>query len=207
MNIEVVEVSLADLVFPGIIDKSTSGFVYEHLKHYCSKFRPLPAITVSSDGKRLIIAGRHLYALIARDLGDDRIRAILKGTTFEELQEQDVPGLLARVPNEVLERELRDDVPNHWHVFFFKSQPDEKIITQIDSRFRSFLNQSLPAMITNTDNLQILSNFDAIGPYFEIRFPTPVANSQWAASYHTFIISISRELSAIATYQGRRFED
>lgn len=206
MTIQVAEVSLADLVLPVSIDKSSGGFVYEHLRHYCSKFRPLPAITVTSDGRHLNVVGRHLYALIAQELGDDRIRAVLAGVTFEELQRQGVPGLLTLVSDEVLERELRDDVPYAFHVFFFRSVPNAEIIAQLDERFRSFLAQSLPEVIGNKSALPISTTFDPTGPCFEIRFPTPVTDHAWAASYHAFLVSITRELSTIETYQGRRFE-
>ena len=123
-----------------------------------------------------------------------------------ELQKQGVPGLLALVPDEVLERELGNEVIEGLHVFFFKSVPDEKVVVEIEARFRRFLGQSLREAIGDTAELQISSNFDATGPCFEICFPTPVTNHPWAASYHTFIVSISRELAPIETYQGRRFE-
>jgi hypothetical protein len=126
--------------------------------------------------------------------------------TFEELKKRSIPYLPTLVPKEVLEHELQDQVVTAWHVFFFKSVPDREVAAQVDSRFRSFLNQNLIQLLGDRTDLEVSSNFDATGPYFEIQFPTPVTNHQWADLYRAFIMSVHRELSAIETYQGRRFE-
>jgi hypothetical protein len=207
MTIQVIEVSLADLMLPASTDGICNGFVYEHLKRYCSKFRPLPAVAVTVARDRLLVVDRFQYVSVARDLGDDRIRAVLRGVTLEELQNRNIPGVLRAVPDEVLAQELRDEIVTSWHVFFFKTAPHHDIVIKIDACFRRFLEESLTKVLTSSADLQISSSFDVTGPCLEIRFPTPLTNHQWAASYHAFIVSISRDLCAIETYQGRRFEE
>jgi hypothetical protein len=204
MTVQVVEVSLADLVLPVLAVEADDGYVYEHLKRYCSKFRPLPATAVTLERGRLIVVGRRKYVSIAKDLGEDRIRAVLQGVTFEDLQNQRVAGALSLVSSETLESELREEIVPAWHVFFFASVPGPEIVAQIDARLRGFLSQSLPGVPGITVDSEISSCFDVTGPCFEIRFPTPVAHRLWADSYRACIASISSELSPIETYQGRR---
>lgn len=205
MTIEVIEVLLADLVVPPSVARYSDRYVYEHLKRYCSKFRPLPSVGVTSDGAHLSLTSRYEYVAIAREFGEDRIRAVLQGATFSELERQGVPGVLRLVPNEELDRELQDELILGWHVLFFKTTLDHEIVTQIEARFRAFLKQSLPGALPGGDDAEILTNFDATGPCFEIRFPTPVTDHAWAQAYLAFLTSISMELAPIATYQGAWF--
>lgn len=205
MTIEIIEVSLADLIIPAAVAQLDGDYVYEHLKRYCSKFRPLPAVGVTSNGTRLVLTCRYQYVAIARELGEDRIRALLEDVTFSDLKRQGVPGVLRLVPKAELDREIRDDIIPGWHVLFFKTTPDHEIVTQIEARFRTFLKRSLPEALGGGDE-EIRANFDAAGPCFEIRFPTPVTDHAWAQAYLAFLVSISRDLAPIATFQGARFE-
>jgi hypothetical protein len=147
----------------------------------------------------------HKYLSIALELHQERIRAVLQGTTFEDLRRQGVPGVLSVVPQTRLESEQNTAVIAGWHVFFFKSTPSQEMADRIDARFRGFLNQSLPDALGSLHQVVIDSHFDFSGPCFEIKFPTPVANQAWANLYHAFISSVSNEVLPIATYQGRRF--
>jgi hypothetical protein len=205
MTFEVIEVSLADLVIPPSVAHHGGDYVYEHLKRYCSKFRPLPAVGVTSDGAHLVLTCRYQYVAIARELGEDRIRAALEGVTFSDLKRQGVAGVLGLITQEELDREVQDKIVPGWHVLFFKATPDCETVGQIEARFRAFLKQSLPDSLGDRGDAEIPVNFDSTGPCFEIRFSTPVADHAWARAYLEFLISISRDLAPVATYQGVQF--
>jgi hypothetical protein len=205
MSFQFIEVSPPDVILDRSEVERDDGFVYEHLKRYCSKFTPLPAITVKLSGGKLLAVRGHKYLSIALELHQERIRAVLQGTTFEDLRRQGVPGVLSVVPQTRLESEQNTAVIAGWHVFFFKSTPSQEMADRIDARFRGFLNQSLPDALGSSHQVVIDSRFDFSGPCFEIKFPTPVANQAWANLYHAFISSVSNEVLPIATYQGRRF--
>lgn len=205
MTLEIIEAALADLVIPSSVSHYDDNYVYEHLKRYCSKFKPLPSVAVTCDGNHLVLTDRYQYVAIAREFGEDRIRAVLQGVTFSDLKRQGVPGVLGLVPNEQLELEIEDEDSACWHVLFFRTAPDHETVTQIEARFRAFLKQSLPAFLLKGDDAELVVNFDATGPCFEIRFRTPVTDHTWARAYLEFLISISRDLAPIATYQGARF--
>lgn len=205
MSFQFIEVSPPDVILDRSEVERDDGFIYEHLKRYCSKFAPLPAMTVKLSGGKLLAVRGHKYLSIALELHQERIRAVLQGTTFEDLRRQGVPGVLSVVPQTRLESEQNTAVIAGWHVFFFKSTPSQEMADRIDARFRGFLNQSLPDALGSSHQVVIDSHFDFSGPCFEIKFPTPVANQAWANLYHAFISSVSNEVLPIATYQGRRF--
>jgi hypothetical protein len=205
MSYQFIEVSPRDVVLDRSAVERDDGFVYEHLKRYCSKFAPLPAITVKLAEGRLITVRGHKYLSIALELGHDRIRAVLQGTTFDELRKQGVPGLLSAVPNASLESEQNTAVITGWHIFFFKSTPSSEVAARIEARFRSFLKQSLPAVLGADVEIFIEVRFDFSGPCLELKFSTPVTNQAWADSYRAFVSSVSNEILPIDTYQGRRF--
>ncbi|MBO0862864.1 MAG: hypothetical protein J2P21_31075 [Chloracidobacterium sp.] len=205
MSYQFIEVSPRDVILDCSEVERDDGLVYEHLKCYCSKFTPHPAITVKLPAGRLLAVRGHKYLSIALELRHERIRAVIHDTTFEALRRQGVPGAPSVVPHTQLECEQNTEVIASWHVFFFKSIPSRDIADQIDARFRDFLNQSLPDALGRSHRVVIDSDFDFTGPCFEIKFPTPVANHAWARLYHAFISSVSKEMLPIASYQGRRF--
>ena len=205
MKFQFIEVSPSEVILDHSEVGRDDGFVYEHLKRYCSKFTPLPAITVKLSGGKLIAVRGHKYLSIAVELRRERIRAVLQGATFEELRSQGVPGVISVVPETTLESEQKTAVIAGWHVFFFKSPPSHELADRITARFKDFLNQSLPNALGSWQQVEIDSHFDFSGPCFEIKFPTPVANQAWANLYRAFISSVSNEALPIATYQGRRF--
>jgi hypothetical protein len=206
MSIQVVEVALSDLVPFSVSISSDSRVIYEHLKYYCSKFKPLPAIAVQLDGDRLRIVDRHAYASIARDLGVERIRAVLVGTTLEELEQKSIRNVPVLVPRETLDSELRCEAVAAWHVLFFGTVPAAEIVAEIDRRFRLFLKHSLAPLIGDEGSSDISSEFKPSGPCFEIRFPTPAENHRWATAFRGLLFGIHRELASIESYQGQRFE-
>src|SRR5579863_3024205 len=91
MKIQFIELSPSEVILDHSGVGRDDGFVYEHLKRYCSKFTPLPAITVKLSGGKLIAVRGHKYLSIAVELRRERIRAVLQGATFEDLRRQGVP--------------------------------------------------------------------------------------------------------------------
>jgi hypothetical protein len=140
MSFQFIEVSPPDVILDRSEVERDDGFIYEHLKRYCSKFTPLPAITVKLSGGKLLAVRGHKYLSIALELHQERIRAVLQGTTFEDLRRQGVPGVLSVVPQTRLESEQNTAVIAGWHVFFFKSTPSQEMADRIDARFRGLLN-------------------------------------------------------------------
>jgi hypothetical protein len=170
------------------MEKEDDGYVYNHLRYCLSKSICLPAVAVKSINGRLVSVARHKYLAIAQELGHERIRAVLQDETFEKLKAEGVSGLLSVAPKSELEKEQATvTMTGGWHIFFFKLNPPREVATQIDERFRRFLNQSLPDVLGSRAELVINSRFDFSEPCFEISFPTPVQNHVWANSFLALI--------------------
>jgi hypothetical protein len=90
------------------------------------------------------------------------------------------------------------------HLLFFKTAPDPATAEQIEQRFRELFRNSLSADPADPGNVDFVASFDPTGPCLEFEYPTPTSH-EWRRSYLTFLISISTELSPIATFQGGRF--
>jgi hypothetical protein len=79
MSILIVEldpnqVSIDETLFP---DKDKDELIYEHLRHYYSKFELLPTIDVRVYTESVVVTRGHVYLKIAKELGYLRIRAII----------------------------------------------------------------------------------------------------------------------------------
>jgi hypothetical protein len=205
MSFQFIEVSPAEVLLDNTQVERDDGFVYAHLKRYCSKFTPLPAITVNVvDGKLSAVRG-HKYLAIAREMGHEAIRAVLQNGGFDELKAQGVKGLLSALPESKLEEEQSTDVIDGWHVFFFKSPLSSEIAQAVRTRFSCFLNETLPAALPPGMAISIESSFDCEARCLELKFPTPVTNTRWLESFRAFCLEIHSTFFPIETYQGRRF--
>ena len=204
MSFQFIEVDPAEVQMNQEDLELDDGYVYEHLKRQHLTTPNLPAIKVEVEGHTLRAVGGHKYLAIARDLGRERIRALIHNTTFEDLKNARVRGLLRAIPNDEFESELIV-VASDVHVIFFKTQPTEKLADLIRERFQTFLNDSLPEVLPPGTRIEIESNFDLSGPCLELKFPNPVGAHDWATAYRSFLYSIDKELLPIDTFLGRRW--
>lgn len=175
------------------------GFIFPHLKRYCAHFDPLPVITVTPKAGKLVVVRGHIYLRIAKELGRKLLRAVVSADV------SGVPGILGEISRETLEKEQQRTVVDGWHVFFLGDPEPAELIESVKRRFMDYLSRSLPNVVPVDMSRDVLWNYDPTGPCIELKFPTPVANAEWAAEYHALCIGISSELARIVSYQGRRF--
>lgn len=204
MTFQFIDISIEDVSLDEAEADNESTLVYQHLKRYCEKFTPLPAITVKVKNGKLVVTRGHKYLKIARDLGRGRIRAVLLGETAEGLRRQRISFSAFLVPNSVLEQEGTADVVNAWHVFFFKSQVTDEIARQIEIAIKNFINKSLPLAVRGQTMIEF--NCDLSAACIEIKFPTPVKDQLWMGSFILFYRSEMNRICPIESYQGRRIE-
>ncbi|HTI70835.1 MAG TPA: hypothetical protein VMF06_12775 [Candidatus Limnocylindria bacterium] len=204
ISFQFIEVSPSEVLLDPIWSKGDGKYVYEHLKHYCSTFTPLPAATVKLVDAKLTVVRGFEYVAIARELKHNKIRAVLLDSTFDELKMQEIPGILSIVPLSELEAEMRTSAVTGWHIFYFKTRPSPEIAAKIETHFKRFLRESLPAALGENPEEPIESRFDFLGPCLEIKFTTPVANEAWIKSFQSLVSSVSAEIWPIESYQGRR---
>jgi len=198
MGILLVQIPVAAVSTDERFPDGDDSFIPEHLRYYCAKFDPLPAITIVVEEDRAIVVRGRKYLLVARDLGRTEVRAVVASSA----EESDVKALLARDDVTILdwtrleEAEELERVPRAWHVFFFERAlaPDERM--EFDSRVQSlFAEFENPVRVIHHDS----------GPVAEFEARSPVTDRAWAAKHLAVFTAVSRECVRIVSYQGRKF--
>lgn len=171
------------------------GLIFEHLLLYCSKFDPLPAISIAVDGGELFVTGGHKYLECAAALGRRTIRAVLPSAS------DDVIKLLLRRSevkpldwDAIKKRESIETSVRGWHVLFF-----ERPLSAVDKLgFESQVSEQFDgeAVHVSYDNSRRSAEFEA---------QTPLNDFVWARALRERLSLFSRRHVQIVSYQGRRF--
>ena len=191
-----------DQLFPDRDDR----LIYEHLKHFCSKFFPLPAVDVSLLGKRLVVTRGHKYLRAARELGYPWLRAIYQsrsGDTAGVLDE--LPAGVRVVPRELLEQESMASVASDHHVYFFDrplgAQEQDRFLTDI----AGFFERLETPLIEQSEKRLLGWGFPFGGHCGEFEALIPVGDPSWCAPYLESCRKFSRETRRIVSFQGASF--
>jgi len=170
--------------------------ILEHLVRYCSKFDPLPAITIAIEGRTSRVLRGHKYVLAARALGKPIIRAVVTGTPTSG----EVASFVASTGAKILDWEAikaaeeRETVTKAWHIFFFERSLSSEEKAAFDTVVASLFSDGA-----------VRVTYDDEGPLAEFEAMTPVADAAWAARHLDAFAGYSRERVPIVSYQGRRF--
>jgi hypothetical protein len=175
------------------------SFLFPHLLHYCSKFEPLPAITVRMEGKHPVVIRGHKYVEIARRLGRPTIRAVVAAPP----DHPEVMALLERADTQRLSwddikaTEATNPIPYAWHVFFFENRlsADDVLV------FRNMVDD----LFANVDENGVRVHYDDDLKLAEFRAKTPVTDESWARVHLAAFSRFSQERVRILSYQGRKF--
>ncbi|MEM1060470.1 MAG: hypothetical protein AAGK14_14745 [Verrucomicrobiota bacterium] len=189
---------------PEFPDTSEDNFVFEHLKRYCSKFEPLPAITVRLESSKLIVTEGHKYCRMARELGRKAIRAIAHDCTVDDLKKS---GISAR------ELDLSTLHAEHaaltfsdsWHVIFVRNPLGYETARSVEAQIESFVENYM-ATQHHIENAFQSGGYDVDGRCLEFSFVTPTHDKQWADGFLQLLVTIADQIGGIESYQGLRFE-
>ena len=190
------------------INEQSATFIYEHLRYYCSKFFPLPAIKVRARRNSLIVIKGHEYLLIAKELRHTSIRAIVDVTSDNIAIQQ----LLTRPSVKKLHwNTMRED--DHelfsygWHVFFFQRDLEEKE--------QAIFKEKLSHVIADARLLQQFIQPHEIKDFayipslkcIECQVYTPVADERWFNAYRATLLEFHTNFARIVSFQGRKFSE
>ena len=174
--------------------------IFDHLLHYCSKFTPLPVITVIVEGRSATVVRGHKYLRIARALGHSTLRAVVDSPPSTP---SDVADFLAR-PDvvelnwpELEAAERAQSTVRAWHVFFFERPltADEK---------RDFEGRVANLFSPFSDGEPLVICFDDRRQLAEIEGPTPEGH-EWARQHLATFAAFSQQRVRIVSFQGLRF--
>jgi hypothetical protein len=174
------------------------GFIYEHLKYYCSFFESLPAVTAVVEDNRLWVSRGLLYLQIAKELARTSIRVAVinskDGISFD--------GMQRRIEREELESEMNDSIVEAWHVFFLQRKISDQDRAEICKYFDDFLDKSfIDIPWVGSKKIKEWKNNQEMTA-IALRFQTPVENYEWASKFRRALEFLPNELKVIS-YQGR----
>jgi hypothetical protein len=186
----------------------SAGYVYEHLRFYCSLIETLPAVVVTVDESAMVtVSQRRVYARIARDLGRPAIRAVVDPASDPAgvarlLRE---PGVERLSWAEIDAAERKERVAWMWQVFFF-ARP------LTDREQRAFRDEVVGVFAKVPDLFPEAADLGAAGPlsageegallYF--RAVQPTGDQAWMRDYVAAIRRFSAQEVRIVSFQGRK---
>jgi hypothetical protein len=206
MPIFFVEIPVASLHSTPSSPDTDTDYIYEHLKYYCSKFFPLPAIDVSLVAEKLVVTGRHKYLRIAQDLGYPWVRAAYRSRAFDPQEVlRELPVGVRITPRELLERESAMTVFRDHHIYFF----DKPLGPQGQIRFlediAGFFERLETPLIDTSEKRLFGWDFPFGGRCAEFEALIPVGDHTCMSSYRGICQRFSFEVQRIVSFQGHLF--
>lgn len=182
--------------------------IYPHLKHYCSKFFPLPAIEVGPFRDGFVVTHGHKYVRIARELGYPWLRAIYRTEYSDPQQVLDtLPQGVRVTPRELLEREAATLVAREYHVYFFSSPLASPERDRFLSDIAGFFERLETSLIDMSQRRLLRWDFPFSGECAEFEALIPVGDPRWFSSYLDICRRFSREVRRIVSFQGKIFPE
>lgn len=201
MPVIVTEVPVNSLVRDESKAKETP-YVFDHLKYYCSKFMPLPAVIARlKDGKAEVL-GAGVYLDIAKALGHKTIRVSFREKSeAKEIKDflRDCNGNLLCLSN-IEAEETEQDCFFGWHIFFFERVPSSK-------EKQGFVDTVVTAFSTLGEKYgigprvsEVLFLDDQKSAEFQANIPTK--SERWYLDVREAIHEYSEGCVKIVSYQG-----
>jgi hypothetical protein len=210
MNIILIElntdnISINEDLFP---DREKNKYILEHLRHYCSKFYPLPTIAIKVCNEGVFVVRGHQYLLIAKELKHQRIRAIIDKSSLDNdvqifLQKPSV----VQLDWEVAKMEGRDELVEYtWYVFFFEKQLNQEERQIFEEQIVEFFKDiKLPTWAKIPDNRIINLSYLFSRYCAEFQAYVPTEDERWYADSITVLINFHLNCVTIASFQGQKF--
>lgn len=200
------EISVDETLFP---DQQKDEFIYEHLRHYCSKFYPLPTIEVRVYTKSVFVVRGHLYLAIARDFKHQRIRAVIDKNSSNDcvMQFLQNPSVSQLDWQSVIQQEQDNELVSYiWLVFFFSYPLTQETKKKFEAQIVQFFKQiQLPTWAEVPGNRIKDLNYPYSGYCAEFQAYIPVEDERWYASSRAVLVDFHLECVPILSFQGRKF--
>lgn len=187
-------------------DRDTA-FIYDHLKHYCSRFSPLPAATVTVIAGAPVVVQGQKYVQIAVDLGRESIRAIIIGNNKSEQTQHFLrsEGVRTLEWDALRREEVGSSVLDAVHVFFFESSLSDAERKLFEERILGFFHGIRSVLIQDRPKNVSQAVYSHGGHCAEFVATTPAGDPSWFHDFHVRCLEFSRNVAQVASYQGRRF--
>ncbi|BBD70416.1 hypothetical protein NIES4072_67820 [Nostoc commune NIES-4072] len=210
MNIILIEVNPDDIsinedIFP---NTEKNGFIFEHLRYYCSKFYSLPTITIKVCAEGVFVVHGHQYLLIAKELKHQHIRAIVDNSSSDKYVQSFLKKpFVVQLDWEVARIEGNDELVEYtWYVFFFKKQLNQEEKKLFEEHIVEFFKQiQLPGWAKIPDNRIINLTYYFSNYCAEFQAYVPTEDERWYAESIKVLVKFHLNCVPIASFQGRKF--
>lgn len=200
------EVSVDEALFP---NKEKNSFVYEHLRHYCSKIYPLPTITLKLINEIAFVVRGHYYLSIARELGHQQIRAVIDSSSpCEYIQTFLHKNFVTQLNWEVEKRANSNELVGYvWYVLFFAKSLNQEEKDFFEAQVVSFFREiKLPDLPEPPKQKITDLNYPYAGKCAEFQAYLPITDERWYASSRAALIGFHSKSVPIVSFQGRKFQ-
>ncbi|WP_254563965.1 hypothetical protein [Oscillatoria sp. HE19RPO] len=210
MSILIIEIPpskvlIDETLFP---DKHKEEFVYEHLRHYCSKFYPIPTIEIAIYNNSVFVTAGHLYLKIARELGCPKIRAVIdkKSPTNSIVKLLNSPDI-TQLDWQSLIQDDDEPICYIWLVFFFIHALSKKEKFAFEDKILGFFSKiNLPdwadASKKRIKNMKYINLDSGI----EFQAYLPIEDERWYARSRAILMDFHFKYVPIISFQGRKFD-
>jgi hypothetical protein len=205
MSFKLIEVSRQGI--RGQVSAESEGFIYSHLRYYCSKFAPLPAITIRFENSEAKLVDGAEYLQISRDLERPTVRAVVIGDYAEETLKRFLSKWGGRVLDweEIDRAERAEPLVSAWHVFFFERPLRSEEQAEFVRRIAGFFGRLAEKRGDDPSRAMSQVSFNNDQASAEFRAITPVVDESWYSHHLEICRRFSANIVKIVSYQGRRF--
>lgn len=189
-------------------DLEKENFIYEHLKHYYSKYSNLPTINIRVDEESVFVTARHIYLALAKELGYDRIRAVIDKNSPKEavsnfLKYSSVSKLDWNVVNQ---EEVYDLVEYVWLVFFFDKPLNPQATFWFEEQVVGFYKQIEISKEYEEFDARIKDlSYPYLGRCAEFQVYLPIEDERWYAKSKAVLFDFHTKYVPIVSFQGIKF--
>lgn len=211
MNILLVELNPNEVLtdeslFP---DKNKDILIYEHLKHYCSKFYPLPTIEIKVYAESVIVVRGHSYLKIAKELRHQSIRAVIDRNSPKPFVDSFLQkSSVVQLDWELIKQEEDNNLVSYvWLVFFFERQLEKEEQKIFEEQIIEFYRQiKLPAWADTPDNRIKDLSYPHFGCCVEFQAYIPVEDERWYAKSRAALVNFHLNHVPLVSFQGYKFQ-
>lgn len=205
VELNIDEVSIDKSLLP---NQEETSFIYEHLRHYCSKFYPLPTITVRVCAESVFVVRGYQYLLIARELGHQQIRAVIDKSSPEKYVQRFLgKASVSQLDWQVVRKEENDRLLGYfWYVFFFEKPLNQQKKTIFEDTIVNFFRQiKLPDWAEKPKSRIRNLSYPYSGSCAEFQAYVPIADERWYCESRAVLIEFHLKCVPIASFQGQIF--
>jgi hypothetical protein len=187
-------------------DVMQSSIVYDHLRYYCSKFSPLPSISVQVEKDVAFVVRRHWYLEIAKDLRIPRIRASIENSADATVQSFLLQPSVAQIDwREARKAEEEAPIGYSWYVYFFERPLTVEERGIFEGQIVGFFRRlELPSWAELDDERIKNLSYPQEGLCAEFQAFVPSGDERWYGASISAITKFHKECVPLVSFQGHR---